>query len=226
VAFRRDIVDLSGAYLAPYDTVRMEVDLAADERERYHEARATYLTFLRRHGIQIASPAGWSTFILRASQGDEGRQALDAYRAQRQLAFAARAKLDCLEDLLQQHRQDRTIVFTEDNATVYEISRRFLIPAMTHQSRVTERSEILAGLADGTYGAIVTSKVLNEGVDVPSANVAIVVSGSGSVREHVQRLGRVLRKQRGKRATLYEIVARDTTEAQTSSRRRDHSAYR
>lgn len=226
VAFRRDIVDLSGAYLAPYDTVRMEVELAADERERYHEARATYLAFLRRHGIQVASSAGWSKFILRASQGDEGRAALDAYRVQRQLAFAARAKLDCLDDLLQQHRRDRAIVFTEDNATVYEISRRFLIPAMTHQSRVTERSEILAGLSNGTYGAIVTSKVLNEGVDVPAANVAIVISGSGSVREHVQRLGRVLRKQRDKRATLYEVVARDTTEAQTSARRRDHSAYR
>ena len=53
---------------------------------------------------------------------------------------------------------------------------------------------------------MVTSKVLNEGVDVPDANVAIVMSGSGSVREHVQRLGRILRKREGKRAMLYELV--------------------
>ena len=68
--------------------------------------------------------------------------------------------------------------------------------------------------------------MLNEGVDVPEANVAIVVSGSASVREHVQRLGRVLRKKDGKRAILYEMVAEGTSETFTSDRRREHSAYR
>ena len=60
----------------------------------------------------------------------------------------------------------------------------------------------------------------------PTANVAVVVSGSGSVREHVQRLGRILRKKDGKRATLYELVTSDTGETYTSERRREHSAYR
>jgi superfamily II DNA or RNA helicase len=84
----------------------------------------------------------------------------------------------------------------------------------------------LAGLADATYHAGVTSKVLNEGVDVPDANVAVVLSGSGSVREHVQRLGRILRKKEGKRAVLYELVTDATAETYTSERRREHSAYR
>jgi superfamily II DNA or RNA helicase len=84
----------------------------------------------------------------------------------------------------------------------------------------------LRGLSDGTFGAVVTSRVLNEGVDVPDANVAVVLSGSGSVREHVQRLGRVLRKREGKRAILYELVTKDTVETHTSNRRREHSAYR
>jgi superfamily II DNA or RNA helicase len=97
---------------------------------------------------------------------------------------------------------------------------------ITHQTKVTERSEILAAFSAGTYGAIVTSKVLNEGVDVPDANVAVVLSGSGSVREHVQRLGRILRQREGKRALLYEIVTARTTETFTSDRRREHDAYR
>jgi superfamily II DNA or RNA helicase len=84
----------------------------------------------------------------------------------------------------------------------------------------------LSNFAKGELGAIVTSKVLNEGVDVPSANVAIVLSGSGSVREHVQRLGRILRKSEGKRATLYELVAQSTSEERTSDRRREHVAYK
>jgi superfamily II DNA or RNA helicase len=68
--------------------------------------------------------------------------------------------------------------------------------------------------------------VLNEGVDVPEANVAVVLSGSGSVREHVQRLGRILRRVEGKHAILYELVAEQTGEEYASSRRRQHSAYR
>ena len=68
--------------------------------------------------------------------------------------------------------------------------------------------------------------MLNEGVDIPDANVAIVVSGSASVREHVQRLGRILRARDGKRAVLYELVTAATTETFTSERRREHSAYR
>ena len=121
---------------------------------------------------------------------------------------------------------DRSILFTEDNATAYAIARRFLVPVITHQTKVRERSAILAGLADGSYGAVVTSKVLNEGVDVPDANVAVVISGSGSVREHVQRLGRILRKRDGKRALLYELVTAATSEEHTSERRREHDAYR
>ena len=114
---------------------------------------------------------------------------------------------------------------TDDNATAHTISRRFLLPVITHQTRVTERSRILERIRDGRYSAVVTSRVLNEGVDVPDASVAVVVSGSGSVREHVQRLGRVLRKRGDKRAVLYELISGDTSEQHTSERRRDHVAW-
>jgi superfamily II DNA or RNA helicase len=63
--------------------------------------------------------------------------------------------------------------------------------------------------------------VLNEGVDVPDARIAIVLSGTGSTREYIQRLGRVLRKGRddSKLALLYEVVAEATTEEGTVRRR-------
>jgi superfamily II DNA or RNA helicase len=127
---------------------------------------------------------------------------------------------------LLQHRGERTLIFTQDNATAYAVSRLFLVPAITHQTKVKERSEILERFSRGDYSAVVTSKVLNEGVDVPEASVAIVMSGSGSVREHVQRLGRILRRRGDKRATLYELVSVKTGESYTSQRRREHEAYR
>jgi superfamily II DNA or RNA helicase len=226
IVYRKDIVELSGNYLADYDVERVSVELTEAERRLYDAERSLYRGFLARHGIRMSSPAGWGEFVLHSSRSVEGRRAMAAYRMQRRLAFAASAKLDYLEHLLSVHRRDRAILFTEDNATAYDVSRRFLLPAITHQTKVKERSRVLSGLADGSYGAVVTSRVLNEGVDVPDANVAVVLSGSGSVREHVQRLGRILRKKDGKRALLYELVTARTGETYTSERRREHSAYR
>lgn len=226
IVYRRDITDLTGEFLAEYETETVVVDLSPEERAEYESERAIYRAFVDRNGIRMGSPTGWSDFIMLSSRSAEGRRAMAGYRRQRELAFTAREKLAYLEHLLDEHRRDRAIIFTQDNATAYAVARRFLIPTITHQTKVRERSAILAGLAAGTYGAVVTSKVLNEGVDVPDANVAIVLSGSGSVREHVQRLGRVLRKKGDKRAIAYELVTGATTETMTSERRREHVAWR
>ena len=226
VVYRKEIVELSGEYLADYDTERVTLELSESERAEYDAERAIYTGFLRSQGIRMSSPQGWMEFVQRSARGTAGRRAMQAYRRQRELALAAPAKLEYLEFLLHEHRADRALVFTQDNATAYEISRRFLVPAITHQTKVSERSEILERFSKGEYGVVATSKVLNEGVDVPEANVAVIISGSGSVREHVQRLGRILRRREGKRARLYELVSGNTTETFTSERRRDHAAYR
>src|ERR671924_727748 len=112
------------------------------------------------------------------------------------------------------------MIFTEDNAIVYRIARDLLIPAITHQTPVKERHDILQRFRTGEYPVVVASRVLNEGVDVPEASVAVVLSGTGSRREFVQRLGRILRRREGKRAVLYEVVAEATGEEQVSRRRR------
>ena len=58
-------------------------------------------------------------------------------------------------------------------------------------------------------------------MDVPEANVAIILAGSASRREYVQRLGRILRPRDGKQATLYELVTADTNEEFAARRRRE-----
>lgn len=220
------IKDLAGQYLADYDVETVLVDLTAEEAAAYEEHRACYRDFLRAQGIRMSDPNGWSRFLTAAARSPEGRRAFLAYRTQKRISLASRGKLQVLEGLLRRHARDRTIVFTHDNDTVYTISQTFLIPAITHQTDVKERREILQRFQGGMYPAIVTSRVLNEGVNIPEARVAIVLSGSASVREHVQRLGRILRRAEGKRAVLYEVITRGTVEEHQSGRRREHDAYR
>ena len=118
------------------------------------------------------------------------------------------------------------IAGTGSNDTAYAIGRRFILPVLTHHTKAAERKEFLENFRQGSYPVLVTSKVLNEGVDVPEAAVGIVISGSGSTREHVQRLGRILRSAKGKQAELFELVSRGTGEVYTSDRRRSTRAYR
>lgn len=224
VVYRKRIRDLAGDYLADHVVERILVELTEDERQAYDEARAVYRAFVVRQGIRMSRPDGWAQFIIRSSGSTEGRRALAAYHRHKALAFAAPSKLDYVEGLLHRHRRDRALLFTERNDTAYGLSSRFLLPIITHQTKVSERTRILDDFGAGVYNALVTSKVLNEGVDLPAANVGIVISGSGSAREYVQRLGRILRKQGDKTAVLYELVADETTEVFTSDRRREAHA--
>ena len=225
LVYEKSIAELKGAYLADYHVERIEVRFTDEEQREYEQERKIYLDFLKEHQIKLGGRYGWSSFIRRAAQSSAGQRAIRAHRRQRELAQTASVKMDVLGTLLETHSVDRSLVFTEDNRTAYQVSREWFIPVITHQTKVTERTDILKKFQAGTYRAIVTSKVLNEGIDVPAANVAIVMSGSGTVREHVQRLGRVLRPDDGKSAVLYELVTSNSTEMSTSQRRRKHLAY-
>jgi superfamily II DNA or RNA helicase len=225
IVYRREIRQLAGDFLAEYRAERVYVELSAEEQERYRQVREQYRRFVEERGIAMGGPNGWRRFLQETYRSREGRAAFLAYREQKQIALAAPAKLHLLEHLLERHRSDRVLIFTYDNATVYQIARRFLIPAITHQTKTKERREILLRFHSGEYPILVTSQVLNEGVNVPAASVGIILSGTGSVREHVQRLGRLLRKHGDKQAVLYEVVTRGTAEEFTSDRRRQHQAY-
>jgi superfamily II DNA or RNA helicase len=226
IVYRREIKELAGDYLAEYRAERIYVDLSPEEEERYRKLREQFYGFVADAGIRLGSANGWQSFINASCRSQEGRAAFQAYLEQRRIALAAPAKLRELENLLARHAQDRVLVFTYDNATVYLIARRFLVPAITHQTKTKERKQTLELFHKGEYNVLVTSQVLNEGVDVPAANVGIVLSGTSTVREHVQRLGRLLRKHGEKQAILYEVITRGTAEEFSSDRRRQHHAYR
>jgi superfamily II DNA or RNA helicase len=225
VVYRKGIRDLSGEFLASYQTEVLEVSLSQEERAAHDGAMALYRSFRESRGIG-GGRSGWNHFLREAARSSEGRKAHRAWLDARRILQGNQAKLQRLEELLRQHASDRVLVFTNDNATVYKLSRQLLLPAITHQTDLKERSRLLQDFSDGTLPVLVTSRVLNEGVDLPAADVAIVLSGTSTVREHVQRLGRILRPQADKHAILYEIVVEESAEQRTSRLRREHDAYR
>jgi superfamily II DNA or RNA helicase len=222
VVYRKTPQDLSGQALAEHEVVQIKVKLSPQERERYDKARKIRNDFLRQSNISLSSLNGWQLFVQASARSPAGRRAMLAHREAKDIAAGTEGKLRVLAELLCQHYPEPTLIFTNDNATVYRLSQEFLIPAITYQTPVKERHEILTRFREGEYKVLAASHVLNEGVDVPEARVAIILSGTGSAREYVQRLGRILRKgkQGHKLAVLYEVVSEDTAEERVAQRRR------
>ena len=225
VVFEKKIKDLKGEHLSEYEIHRIRISLTPREKKQYGSLSESYHQYVREKGIRYYGEK-WKTFIKESAFAPEAREAILARKEMRQLLFSAEQKLQALESILKIHSKDRIIIFTESNNLVYDISRRYLIPALTHKTNTIERKTILDFFRSGKYRFIVTSKVLNEGVDIPEANVAIILSGSASPMEHLQRLGRILRKKSGKKAHLYEIITGGTQETNISYRRRESDAYR
>lgn len=219
IVYRKEAQELAGDYLADYRIERILVSLSAEERSAYEAARAEFRGFLDDQRISLASLQGWQRFIMMSARSEAGRRAMAAYRESKRISQGTSAKLRVMGDLLVRHRAERLLIFTAENDLVYDISERFLIPAITHETPVKERRHWLEAFNAGDILALATSKVLNEGVNIPEASVAVVLSGSGSTREHIQRLGRILRPSPGKQAILYEVVTAETTEERTSQRR-------
>ncbi|MDS0477883.1 DEAD/DEAH box helicase family protein [Natrinema sp. 1APR25-10V2] len=218
---RVDVDELAGDHLANYDVKRLEVSLTPDEREAYERNQEVFTSYLARSNIDMRTGSDYQELVKRSGSDPEAREALLARQRAREIMLGSEAKLEELAEILDDHRDERTIVFTAHNDLAYDVSERFLIPTITHQTGAAERREILERFREGTYTRIATSNVLDEGVDVPDASVAVVLSGSGSEREFTQRLGRILRPKAGEnRALLYEVVTADTSEERVAERRR------
>lgn len=211
---------LAGRYLAPYTVERVYVDLTPEEEAEYQKWHAVFKNYLEKRGIVIRRPKDFRYLVLQSGRDPGAREALLARNKALRIALSSSSKVEALREILAGKLEERVLVFTQHNELVHRISREFLIPFITHKTPKDERVDILNGFRSGRYRAVVTSKVLDEGIDIPDATVAVILSGTGSAREFVQRLGRVLRKREGKIARLVEIVSRGTVETGISRRRR------
>ena len=221
LAYARTPEELSAeGHLAKFKTKRMYVNLSAEESMRYMALMGEWKWFIARHRSALARGGDMFGELIRRSASDpSARAALRAHHQARMIALNAEAKLGVVAKLLKQHRSDKVLVFSEYTLLVDQISRELALPAITYRTASEERRFTLQAFRSGAYTKLVAGRVLNEGVDVPDANVAIVVSGNSTAREHIQRLGRIIRPKQ-QEALFYELVTKHTSEVGAARRRR------
>ena len=214
-----EVDELAGKHLAPYSYEKKYVELSPEEQRLYDKEMNTFRSYLREKRIVMKSPSDFQKFIMRTGRDPHARDALLARNRAVKAALNSQEKIKALGKLLEANKNEKALIFTLHTDLVYAISRRFLIPSITYLTPKNERREILENFRKGNYQTIVTSQVLDEGIDVPDATIGYILSGTGSTRAYIQRLGRLLRKVEGKKARLIEIVSKETMEVRMSRRR-------
>jgi superfamily II DNA or RNA helicase len=217
--YRQSVADLAGAYLAPLQVISLRLDLTSFERREYAREVAVYQPVVHQF-FRLFPRATWQEFQSAAVRTDEGRRALAAWRRSRKVVAFTEAKQAAVAQLLDELRGARLLVFTGDNDTAYRVSSEHCIMPITCEIGRAERKEALERFRSGDLAILVSAQVLNEGIDVPDAEAAILVGGRLGTREYVQRIGRTLRPAPGKQAVVYELVTRGTHEVREASRKR------
>lgn len=136
------------------------------------------------------------------------------------LASTAASKTRVVEDLVRAHAGQPRLVIGQYVDQLDEIAAHLGADIITGDTTTRERERLYNAFRHGEIDLLVVSKVANFSVDLPTAEVAIQVSGQfGSRQEEAQRLGRILRPKDGITARFYAVVARDTVDADFAQHR-------
>lgn len=203
-------------FLAPYRIVTVKVKLTPQERALYEELKKRYRALVDGKKFQEVLEA--------ARQGDmRAVEALRVHSNMKMLLARSSAKIEkAVELALEEFKKgNKVIVFTQYVDQAKEISSRLNGLLLTGEIPEAERKKVLETFKRSEQSILVVTTVGDEGLDIPDANVGIIVSGTGSRRQFVQRLGRLLRpKSRGVYAVLYEIVLEKTPEEYQAKKRK------
>jgi len=225
VVYRRRLGEMLDAELADLAVERRFVALTPDERARYDRAEARYRAHVEARGyrewFEEAGGNWWPAFMADTRRSPDARRAHAAFLERERIVALSEGKIALARRLLAHHRAERAILFCGSTAAAEAISVRFSIPVVRAETPASERRHILQLLSDEAIRAVASVEVLDEGWDVPGVKLGVILGGtrSGGKRQHLQRLGRILRRQGDTVASLFELVAADTHEFFASQRR-------
>jgi len=202
-------------YLAPYTIHQVYVRLTPEERREYRELVKLYR--------ELTGGLQFNQVLEEAMKGNErAQEALKVHSKLRQIIAKAEMKKQAVKWIVEDElkRGSKILVFTQYVDQAKELGRILGAPVLTGDVETRERKRILNEFRSGRSRVLVVTTVGDEGLDIPDVNVGIIVTGTGSRRQFIQRLGRLLRPREGKVAKLYEIIVKGTLEEFQAQRRK------
>lgn len=208
VVYEKSLAELEGSgYVARFEVIPRLVSLTRQEYEKYRSLKRKYSLFSRGRTVQ--------ELVKASAAGDESaRKALQTLSEMRKLLALSKSKLEEAKKIIENEKVkgNKIIVFTQYVSQAEELGKLIGAPVLTGRMDKTRRRVILELFKKGRYPVLILTTVGDEGIDIPDANVGVVLSGTSSRRQFIQRLGRLLRPQPGKVARLYYLAVKGTQE--------------
>lgn len=211
--------------LTPFEVWHVGLPLTAEESSE-HARMSREISDLRKDLLiahrRSRSRQGFIPWCQTKASKDGGQDAarfIGMANERKRLIYRAEARTDLALRILSAAMREndrRAIVFHE---SIDEINQLFINALEAGIPAVLEHSKLPTSLRAGNIGAfrqgiartIVSAKSLVEGFNVPSADLGIIAASSGSVRQRIQSLGRMLRKKStGRTAVIFVLYVRDT----------------
>ncbi len=200
----KELVDKG--YLAPFVIIPVYVELTPTERRQYEKLYRDY--------TRLAHGASINELIKEASDNNEARRALSLLSSLKKLVATSEEKTKVVKKIVEKElaKGSRILVFTEYIEHAERLSKVLGSPLITSRIDETKRRLLLDLFRASRYRVLVLTSVGDEGLDLPEADVGIILSTSISKRQFIQRLGRLLRPAQQKEARLYVLISRQTFE--------------
>ena len=229
VCFRYDFAQaiLDGVCAQPR-VAFVAVPLAKEERDEYDLTEADLVAsrqVLRSIPDMPQEPFGAFlaavSYLSENDAGPNGKAAttyLESFSKRREIVATSRAKYEVLSSFAPVILgASGALIFTQTvkaaNHAINRLDPLLGIEIITGDTARLERETILTDLRKGKLDAVAAPRVLDEGIDVPNANLGIVVNASRTRRQMIQRMGRILRiKKAGVGARFVVLYASDTLE--------------
>jgi superfamily II DNA or RNA helicase len=217
VVYSKSMFELAEkGYIAPFTVDTIKVSLTPEEKKKYKELLERYK--------KLVNGKTFEEILKEAKKGDE--KALEAVKIRTELRILvhnAQEKLRAVEQIVNKELEQgsKILIFTQYVEQAKQIAEKLKTYYIVGELDENSRRKRLESFKQGIVRVLVLTTVGDEGIDIPDANVGIIVAGTSSRRQFVQRLGRLLRPVPGKQAKLYEIVVKGTFEEAESRKRKE-----
>lgn len=194
--------------VAPFDLALVETPFAQDESAKYQEENEKCNDARGKLIVQFGfpdDPREFFSLVTKAAAGDEpnkvrelSRKYMSGFSERKKILASARAKLAFSENLAALlGNLNGTLVFSESKDSArrlaYVINKKVPAVPLDSESKSADRDRVLSQFGVGKIKVVCAPRILDEGIDVPEAELAIIASASRTKRQMIQRMGRVIR---------------------------------
>jgi superfamily II DNA or RNA helicase len=205
---------LADQVLNPFMFVNVGVVMDSDSYEQYEElTQALNMIFRAGGGFNRIMKGKSPIKLTMLSKMNDRKELVNNYRL----------KFEVAKEIVKKHKNDKVIIFNQFNKQTNKLYWELLdigIKARVIHSEIPKetRDQTLIDFRNDKFNVLLTSKVLDEGYNLPKLDVAIIMAGDSSPKQTIQRMGRVLRKK-DKTSYLYQIYCVQTVEEDYGDKR-------